>query len=88
MKSNHLKRVPLYILSCIIFLFVGFFVGYKYSQFDYKDKCLDLGGGQNPEHHSICVIKEETVVARDDNTTYLCDEKGNKFISEDEAKKH
>jgi hypothetical protein len=27
-------------------------------------------------------------VARDDNTTYLCDEKGNKFISEDEAKKH
>ncbi len=77
----------------IVFLLTGFFGGYKYFQFDYRDKCLDLGGGQNPGNYPICVV-EKKVAEKKSNTqekknekVYFCDEKGNKFISEDEARK-
>ena len=72
------------ILIGLLFLLIGVFIGYKYFQLNYQDKCLDLGGGQNPGNYPICVVEKEA----GEISKYFCDENGNKFVSEDEARKH
>jgi hypothetical protein len=88
-----MKKISVLLMG-VIFLVIGFFGGYKYFQFNYKDKCLDLGGGQNPKDYPICVVekkvaeKKSNIQEKKNEKVYFCDEKGNKFISEEEAKKH
>ncbi len=74
------------ILIFIFFSFVlSFFAGVKWSEFNYDDICLDMGGGKKPGNYPICVIEKE--ITKKDDTIYFCDEFGNKFVSEDEARR-
>jgi hypothetical protein len=87
-----MKKISVLLMG-VIFLVIGFFGGYKYFQFNYKDKCLDLGGGQNPGNYPICIVEGKITEVPDikeeeNRQIYFCDEKGNKFISEEEARKH
>ena len=83
-----MKKMSLIIY--IVILVAAFFGGRWWQQFIYTDLCLDMGGGTNPNNYPICVLE---VHAPDRNPTrsdgiYFCDEKGNKFISKEEARKH
>ncbi|MGP4864121.1 MULTISPECIES: hypothetical protein [unclassified Psychrobacter] len=42
----------------IITAILAFWLGIKAHEFYYNDICLDLGGGQNPGNHHICVIQQ------------------------------
>ncbi|SLN70608.1 hypothetical protein TRL7639_04181 [Falsiruegeria litorea R37] len=37
---------------------VAFWVGSEFQKAAYLDQCLDLGGGQNPGDHPICVVEK------------------------------
>lgn len=45
------------ILFTFILVVCAFYAGMKFEQFLYLDKCLDLGGGQNPGNYPICVVE-------------------------------
>ena len=66
-------------------------VGKWLQRVDIGSKCLDIGGKMNLEKgYPLCIIEKhiyERNFARQDGI-YFCDEKGNKFISEEEARKH
>ncbi|HBM1073547.1 hypothetical protein HA117_20510 [Acinetobacter baumannii] len=53
-----MKKLQLAIL-CILCLLVGAFLGSAWQKFYYQDICLDLGGGQQPGNHPICVIEQQ-----------------------------
>ncbi len=46
------------ILSVVIILLITFIAWWKYYEFYYLDKCLDMWGWINPWNHSICVIEK------------------------------
>ena len=46
------------VVSIIISLGVGFWLGMKWSRIQYLDKCLDMGGGMNPGGYEICVVEK------------------------------
>jgi len=47
--------VVVIILALIIFFSLGFWSGLKWQQFQYMDKCLDMGGGIAPNTKGLCV---------------------------------
>ncbi len=42
----------------------SFWAGSVFQKALYHDRCLDLGGGQNPENHPICVVEAEAQALR------------------------
>ncbi len=87
--------------SCLLVVFVAiasFYLGALYHKFAYLDKCLDLGGGLNPERYDICVVEKERVIIPQQihklllkksfdawNKNDLCDENGYRYKNEKEA---
>ncbi len=85
-----MKKV-LYSILLVVFGVGGWFLGMWCQKFLYIDTCMDIGGAMNDsDYSSICVIETQRVdtnPTREDGV-YFCDEKGNKFISKEEARKH
>ena len=44
--------------AIIVSLIIVFFAGIKWTEFQYLDICLDMGGGINPSDNHICVIEK------------------------------
>ena len=51
------KRISLFALT-IAAAGLGCWVGMGIQRASYADRCLDLGGGQNPGDHPICVVEK------------------------------
>jgi len=47
-----------------ILLVAAFWSGTEFQKALYADQCLDLGGGQNPGQHSICIVETTTMALR------------------------
>ena len=60
-----------------LILFIGVVLGYQWSQFEYKDKCLDLGGGFEPGGYPICVIEKWDKEKKGDNDMMMPVESNN-----------
>jgi preprotein translocase subunit SecD len=54
MARKTLKRFAVAIL-----IGFSFWAGTAFQNARYTDKCLDLGGGRNPDGHSICVVEQQ-----------------------------
>lgn len=50
-----MRKVNLVLLAMVAA--TAFLAGQWYQQKKYQDVCLDLGGGQNPGNHPICVVE-------------------------------
>lgn len=50
--------MPKTLLIIIITAIIAFIAGYSVKGWLYKDICLDMGGGANPNNHDICVIEK------------------------------
>ncbi len=71
---------------CLFLFSLGFVFGVKFGEFSYLDRCLDAGGGINPEVSFICLVKQEkSRYERKVGEEFVCDEKGNIFINTKEA---
>ena len=52
MKYKKLKTALIH----AVILFIGLTLGWQLKDWDYTDKCLDIGGGRNPGNYDICVV--------------------------------
>jgi hypothetical protein len=79
--------------ACYLYLLLGvivsFFLGGLWRSEQYKDACLDLGGGSKPGDYPICVvpIPRNRYVYREGDE-FVCDEAGNIFINAEQAQKY
>jgi hypothetical protein len=79
-----MKKIILILASFVFVGGVSFYLGGKCYEFNYNDVCLDMGGGKFPGEYPICVLEKKV----SDDVVYFCDEFGNKFVSEEEARRY
>ena len=77
-------------LLLVVIFILAFAGGMWWQKQKYLDICLDLGGGMNPGNYPICVIERNNFTSKQnlEDGVYYCDEVGNRFVSENEARKH
>lgn len=53
------KNNLLIVAAVIVIAAISFWAGLNFQKAQYNDVCLDLGGGQNPGQHPICVVEQQ-----------------------------
>ena len=53
------KNYLLIVAAVIVIAAISFWAGLNFQKAQYNDVCLDLGGGQNPGQHPICVVEQQ-----------------------------
>ncbi|RBW63250.1 hypothetical protein SAMN05444000_114117 [Shimia gijangensis] len=53
------KNNLLIVAAVIVIAAMSFWAGLNFQKAQYNDVCLDLGGGQNPGQHPICVVEQQ-----------------------------
>lgn len=53
------KNNLLIVAAAIVIAAMSFWAGLNFQKAQYNDVCLDLGGGQNPGQHPICVVEQQ-----------------------------
>lgn len=48
---------PKMLIVFAVLILTGFLAGIMFERARYLDLCLDMGGGQNPGNHPVCVIE-------------------------------
>ena len=59
-QAFSLKCVLFFVVAIFISGGIAFYLGRSFEKSTYNDACLDLGGGMQPGHYPICVIKKES----------------------------
>ena len=53
------KKTLMIVSAVIVIAAMSFWAGLNFQKAQYKDACLDLGGGGNPGQHPICVVEQQ-----------------------------
>ena len=53
------KNYLLIVAAVVVIAAMSFWAGLNFQKAQYNDVCLDLGGGQNPGQHPICVVEQQ-----------------------------
>ena len=53
------KNNLLIVAAVIVIAAMSFWAGLNFQKAQYNDVCLDLGGGQYPGQHPICVVEQQ-----------------------------